>query len=161
MKRVLFAILFHCPLLYAQPYPVGNPSQWMTNEARVKIMLVSAEWCGYCKETRNLFERSNALHPSDSSQIAYFEFPEKWSEAFSFQGETYTFFASGPNQGRHDFVENLMAQADARSFPLFLIWDSQKENYSLYSGMLSESDWTSVLGAILNQRASPDSVSSN
>lgn len=162
MKKVLLSLfLLTAANLAAQSTRVGNPQEWLESRAPLKVMLISAEWCAYCRETRSIFEQSDELQKIEKEGVAFFEFPEMWPDPFRFEEKAYQFHSSGPNLGRHAFVQEMLNQTESAGFPLFLIYDSRNQSYVTYSSMLSESDWISVLGAILNQRAVPDSVSNN
>lgn len=110
MKQLILLIfILNCGFVNAQSHSIGDPDDWAKSNARVKVMLISAEWCGYCRESPKLFEQSELLGSLSTEEFSYFGYPENWLENFRFQDRTFNYFASGPDQGRHSFVDYLFA----------------------------------------------------
>ncbi|MDX2360260.1 MAG: hypothetical protein QNK23_05615 [Crocinitomicaceae bacterium] len=160
MRLLIFIviILASCSIRAQDFIEIQSMNNWDDTSNDYKVIFVSAEWCAICKSNKHLIESSSEIAEAAKDQFVFFELSEEHNAPILFKGEEYYYVQSAVASGRHQLIEHLLLEIE---YPSFILLSPDNEIIIRYSGFISESDWSTIFGAILNQTASPDSERNN
>jgi thioredoxin-related protein len=160
MKLVVFIWTFICYSLALGQIDFDPISELNASESKVKVIMLSADWCTICRVNQSKMERRNYLKSVELNRVDFFKLEEKHSESIVFDGKIHSFEQMGMNEGCHQLITYLM-NGKVPVYPTFIFLNENNQIVESWSGFIGESEMESVLYGILNQIDAPDSVKSN
>ncbi len=98
------------------------------------VMLLSTEWCKYCKMQKAMLQNDKSLL---TGSVYFIEFDAESKGDITFNGKKYSYKPNGLNTGVHELAVFLASQKDkVMSYPTWMVLD---ENYTVvyrYSGVM-------------------------
>jgi len=159
MRLTLIFLLCSVQLLVNAQSKFKNISTLDHSSAKVKILMLGADWCTICQANETQIEKKHFLSNKNFSEVSFFKLNENYPNPIYFNGKVYLFEQIGFNQGTHQLVRKLFNESET-SYPTFLFLDTQNHLIESWSGFINESEIESILNGILNQVDAPDSVKS-
>ena len=137
---------------------IESINKWDDTSDKYKVIFINAEWCAICKSNLNLIESSSAIEEAALGEFVFFNLEEEYDSPIQFNGQQYQYVQTGMDTGRHQLIDSLLTNV---SYPSFVFLTRTNEIITTYSGFINESELPTILGAILNHIASPDSERNN
>ena len=133
---------------YAQttPIPIGQVDCCMAQEAKPILILLSTDWCKYCRMQKNqLLKNKNFQAKMD--QFYYVEFDAESKGKVRFHRQEYVFKPTALSSGTHELAVALNGPGQL-SFPTWILLDKEYRVLFRYQGVLSSRQLEKLLEAI-------------
>lgn len=144
---VLAALLPHRSVAQPVNVPIGELTDRMRMDPRPALVLISTDWCTYCRMQRRLLQRDTTFgHALDGWYFT--ELNAETREPLSFDGRMYRFGATGPGAGIHELALALGRHQGRLAYPTWVFLDPGFRVLARYPGVLRATELRTFLEAL-------------
>ncbi len=130
----------------ANSLPASRLDSSMQASARPVLMLLSTDWCRYCRMQKYQLLR-NKNFSEQENLFYYVEFNAESKEEVIFQGRRYGYKATGISTGIHELAMAVNG-SETISFPTWILLDKNSRVIFRYNGVLEPGQMKSLLTVI-------------
>lgn len=112
------------------------------------LLLLSTDWCVYCKMQKFQIRRNKKLEKS-SSHFYYAELNAESKEPLMFKGRTYRFLPNGESAGVHELAVALGKHNGTLAYPTWVVMDKNLNILYRHSGVLNAHDLQRVAESLM------------
>lgn len=137
-----FGLLLVSPSLVGaqgRPLDFKHLQDSMTVQSKPVLLLLSTDWCVYCK-MQKLQIRRNKNFQKSSNHFYYAELNGEAKEPLKFKGRTYRFLPNGESSGVHELAVALGKHKGTLAYPTWVVMDKDLNILYRHSGLLSKQD---------------------
>ena len=135
-RKIMLLLLFFPVSLNAQEKAVVSIAELdsiMKTEPRPVVILLTTEWCTYCKMQKSLLLKAK----QNTDKIYFTEFDAETKEAVTFNGKIYTYKPTGIDTGVNELAIILANRGDSTlAYPAWVILDKNYKPVYVYQGVL-------------------------
>lgn len=122
-----------------RPLDFKNLQDSMTVQPKPVLLLLSTDWCVYCKMQKFQIRR-NKKFQKNSAHFYYAEINAEAKEPLKFKGRTYRFLPNGKSSGVHELAVALGKHNGTLAYPTWVIMDKDLNILYRHSWVLAKQD---------------------
>ncbi len=157
MRRILCFTLLLLTVGYAAAQekntiiPIAALSDSIKAQAKPVLILVTTDWCKYCKIQKVQLEKNHDFQASRNN-FYFIEFNAETQDSILFNEKVYHYKSSGLSTGIHELAVELGNQKQGISYPLWIILDKDYKVLLRRNGLLSRNELQEIVKAISNTK---------
>ncbi len=118
----------------------------MQKEAKPLLILLSTDWCRYCRMQKNQLQKNKDFQ-SALSQFYFVEFNAEYQEMIPFRGQSWPYKPTGESVGMHTLAEELAGGKEV-AYPVWVLLDKEYQLVFRYNGVLTSEQLKILITAI-------------
>lgn len=135
----------YCPA-QVRPLTIGQADSCMQQEAKPLLILLSTDWCRYCRMQKNQLQKNKDFVYA-LSKFYFAEFNAESQETVRFREKDWQYKPTGASVGFHTLAEEL-AGGEEVAYPAWVLLDKAYQPVFRYSGILTPEQLNMLLEAI-------------
>ena len=127
--------------------PISELTDSMRLHPKPALILISTDWCAYCRIQRSQLKKSRALQ--SAAPAAYFsEFDAEMNQTLVFNDTTYRFMPTGRSIGSHELAFALGNINNRLTFPTWVLLNENFEIIFQFPGVLKAGELSMLLDTV-------------
>lgn len=136
------------------PVPIGELTDSMRRHPKPALILISTDWCSYCRMQQAQLKKSRAWQHARSA-VYFSEFDAETKQPIVFNNTTYRFTPTGVATGSHELAFALGNIDNRLAFPTWVLLNEHFEIVFKFPGVLKANELKKLLESI-GQPAPPE-----
>src|SRR5690606_5618067 len=129
------------------PIPIGELTDSMRTHPKPALILITTNWCTYCRMQQHQLNRSRELQDA-LSQVYFTELDAETKAELTFNGQTYRFVPTGVATGSHELAFALGNIDNRLAFPTWVLLNEHFEIIFKFPGVIKAGELSHLLEAI-------------
>ena len=127
--------------------PIGELTDSMRLHPRPALILISTDWCAYCRMQRAQLKKSGVLQRV-APAVYFSEFDAETEDDVVFNDTTYRFIPTGVSTGSHELAFALGSIDSRLAFPTWVLLNENLEIVFQYPGVIKADELTALLKTV-------------
>ena len=140
----------HPAIAQLKRVPIGELTDSMRLHPKPALVLLTADWCTYCRLQRVLLKKSATLQQLMST-VYFSEVDTEMKQTLVFNGKTYRFRPTGVGTGSHELAFALGATDNRLVLPTWVLLNERFEIIFKFRGVVKVDELCRLLETIHKQ----------
>lgn len=127
--------------------PIGELTDSMRLHPKPALVLITTEWCTYCRMQQAQLKRNREFHEA-SSYLYFSEFDAETKETLVFNDATYRFKPTGASTGSHELAFALGSLNNRLAYPTWVLLNENFEIIFKFPGVIQADELSALLQTV-------------
>lgn len=153
MRRIFIIVSLLLTISYAMAQdknttiPIEALADSLNKQAKPVLILLSTDWCRYCKMQKNQLERNQDFQAAKNN-FYFVEFNAETKDSILFNEKTYHYKSSGLSTGIHELATELGDRKEGISYPLWVVLDKDYKVLLRRNGLLAPDELKKIIDVL-------------